>query len=88
EEFLDPDVPPIAFVNESEEPPFAKRTPEIKAAVKQMIANLGNFIIIGPAGSGKTVMQGVLATFSTKIPGMRIAVLDKDEGMKLMVVAN
>lgn len=87
EEFLDPDVPPIAFVDESEAP-FAKRTPEIQAAVKQMVANLGNFIIIGPAGSGKTVMQGVLATFSTKIPGMRIAVLDKDEGMKLMVVAN
>lgn len=90
EETLDDEAVPFvgSFVDESANAPFAQRTPAIKAAVKQMIANLGNFIIIGPAGSGKTVMQGVLATFSTKIPNMRIAVLDKDEGMKLMVVAN
>ncbi|ODV41534.1 hypothetical protein AWV79_35830 [Cupriavidus sp. UYMMa02A] len=56
--------------------------------VKKMVANLGNTGIIGPAGSGKTVMQGLLATFSLKVENIGMAVLDKDEGMKLMVLAN
>lgn len=56
--------------------------------VKSMVANLGNTSIIGPAGSGKTVMQGLLATFALKVKGIGLAVLDKDEGMKLMVLAN
>jgi type IV secretory pathway VirB4 component len=62
--------------------------PSPGAEPKKMVANLGNAIIIGPSESGKTVMQAALATFSLKVLRMRIAVQDKDEGLKLLVLAH
>jgi type IV secretory pathway VirB4 component len=89
EEYLDAPSGALAARPSGERQQPRPQPPEpTRPATKRMIADLGNVAIIGPAGSGKTVMQGVLSTFSLKIPQMRCAVLDKDEGMRLMVLAN
>lgn len=74
---------------EADDAPVAPAPSAAKAAKpKKMVANLGNTGIIGPPGSGKTVLQALMGTMSLKVPDLGMAILDKDEGMALMVLAN
>lgn len=48
--------------------------------------DVGNFIIVGATGSGKTVLVGFLITQSMKFGGKRV-IFDKDRGLEILVRA-
>lgn len=58
-----------------------------EAEAKEEQKALGNTIIIGPAGSGKTVFQGFLLAQSDKF-GAKQFIFDKDRGLELFVRAS
>jgi len=47
----------------------------------------GNTFICGSTGSGKTVLQTALLSFSLKFPGLRAVCFDKDRGMEIGIRA-
>ncbi|CAK7035283.1 MAG: Type IV secretion system protein virB4 [Bacteroides sp.] len=59
----------------------------LEAEAKEEQKALGNTIIIGPAGSGKTVLQGFLLAQSDKF-GAKQFIFDKDRGLELFVRAS
>ncbi|BBB15504.1 type IV secretion system protein VirB4 [Candidatus Rickettsiella viridis] len=48
--------------------------------------DVGNFIVVGATGSGKTVLVGFLITQSMKFGGKRV-IFDKDRGLEILVRA-
>jgi type IV secretion system protein VirB4 len=49
--------------------------------------DLGNCLLIGPAGSGKTGLLGSVCLLALRCPDARIVVVDKDYGLSVMVRA-
>jgi type IV secretion system protein VirB4 len=49
--------------------------------------DLGNCLLIGPAGSGKTGLLGSVSLLALRCPGARVVIVDKDYGLSVMVRA-
>jgi type IV secretion system protein VirB4 len=49
--------------------------------------DLGNCLLIGPAGSGKTALLGSVCLLALRRPDARIVIVDKDYGLSVMVRA-
>ena len=49
--------------------------------------DLGNCLLIGPAGSGKTGLLGSVSLLSLRCPEARVVIVDKDYGLSVMVRA-
>jgi type IV secretion system protein VirB4 len=64
---------------------FKKETGEVENLSGQKV--VGNTLIIGPAGSGKTVLQGFLMSQSKKFNPTQV-IFDKDRGLEIYVRAS
>jgi type IV secretion system protein VirB4 len=51
------------------------------------VGDLGHTSVIGMSGAGKTLLLGFLLSHLTRFPGLRNVLLDKDQGLKLAVLA-
>ena len=49
--------------------------------------DLGNCMVIGPAGSGKTALLGSFCLLTLRCPDARVVIVDKDHGLSVMVRA-
>ena len=49
--------------------------------------DMGNCLLIGPAGSGKTALLGSVCLLALRCPDARVVIVDKDHGLSVMVRA-
>ena len=59
----------------------------VQGAASIPAEDLGNCLIIGRAGSGKTALLGSVCTLALRCPDVRVVIIDKDFGLAAMVRA-
>ena len=60
---------------------------QVQGSAQIPAEDLGNCLLIGPAGSGKTGLLGSVSLMALRRPEARIVIVDKDYGLSVMVRA-
>lgn len=60
---------------------------QVQGSAQIPAEDLGNCLLIGPAGSGKTGLLGSVSLMALRCPEARIVIVDKDYGLSVMVRA-
>ena len=60
---------------------------QVQGSAQIPAEDLGNCLLIGPAGSGKTGLLGGVCLLSLRDPSARVVIVDKDYGLSVMVRA-
>jgi len=78
--------PPIIMLRTTSDTEYALHL-QVQGSAQIPAEDLGNCLLIGPAGSGKTSLLGTVCLSALRIPTARVVIVDKDYGLSAMVRA-